>query len=80
MIVLGVVKRYRFSNLGRDAGKPRLGEFGLKRLQAGFCSVSLFEARRVNTGAILCSNIITLTHALGGIVVLPKGREQSLKR
>src|SRR5258705_3199604 len=78
VIVLGEVERRRVDDLGRDRIEAALLERLLVHCLRGLGRLTLRGAEHVDAGAILRADVIALTHALRGIVVLPEGLEQSL--
>lgn len=76
MVVLGVVKSFQRCNFRRNLAEACRRQFELIRSPGIKCGAVLCMVGSVDGRAILAADVVTLTHALGGVVAFPKNLEQ----
>ena len=75
VVILAVVERSRFGDLGRDLAISPVGELGLVRNLGGFGGGELLGRGGVDGASVLRTDIISLTVQRGGVVIFPEGFE-----
>src|SRR5262249_19873897 len=78
VIILGVVERAGRQDLRRDAAVSGFGEPLLLHIARSLRRAALIVVIEVDAGAILCADVVPLTHPLRGIVILPEHLQQIL--
>ncbi len=76
VVVLGEIERLSIGDFRRDLSVSRTSE--LRLVLGARCqrARTLTRVEHLDDAAVLRSDVVALTHSLGGIVVLPERREQ----